>query len=211
MAVRLIWVTPNAEELIAYIARVSSEDQENPNYEKLLRYCIDHKHWSPFEHATMCVEIETSRAIAAQIIRHRSFRFQEFSQRYAKVQENIIYGARRQDKKNRQNSIDDLPEETQIWWHDTQQHLSRATKAAYDEALRLGIAKECARFILPLSTKTKIYMTGEVRNWIHYLELRDHPDAQLEHRTIAQEIKPLFVNNFPIISRALGWDTSNGT
>lgn len=205
MSAKIVWVTPNAEELIAYIARVSSEDQDNPNYARLLRYCIDHKHWSPFEHATMCVEIETSRAISAQIIRHRSFRFQEFSQRYAKVQENIIYGARRQDKKNRQNSIDDLSEDVKAWWVDAQQQLFASAKAVYDTALQQGIAKECARFILPLSTKTRLYMTGEVRNWIHYLELRDHQDAQLEHRVIAQEIKPLFIQQFPIVSAALGW------
>lgn len=198
---------PNAQEVTGYITRVS-----NPNNQlnmdtvpKLLAYCIKHKHWSPFEHAYMTVEIETSRAIAAQILRHRSFTFQEFSQRYSVATEFEIYPARRQDLKNKQNSIDDLPQETKDWFVNMQKKLQENAEMVYNHALGLGIAKEQARFLLPLSTKTVIYMTGNLRSWIHYIELRANKDTQLEHRQIAEEIKKIFTEEFPDISEALEW------
>jgi thymidylate synthase (FAD) len=182
--VSLIHVTPEAEATIAYCARVSSSNQENPEYAKLLSYCIKHSHWSVFEMAGMCLQIETSRAIAQQILRHRSFHFQEFSQRYAEATENNFYEARRQDIKNRQNSISDMSK----------------------EALKKGIAKEQARMLLPLSTKTKMYMHGTVRDWIHYIQVRTDPSTQKEHREIAEKAKEIFVLQFPTISMALNWN-----
>lgn len=193
------------EGLIAYCARVSSPHQENPDYAGLLRYCISHKHWSVFEMVDMTVEITTSRAIAQQILRHRSFQFQEFSQRYAKVQQVEKYEARRQDQKNRQNSIDDLSEETQVWFRSAQDEIELRAFQLYQDALEKGIAKECARFILPLATQTRLYMKGSVRSWIHYLEVRCDPSTQKEHRDIADAIKAIFVQEFPIVSEALNW------
>lgn len=193
------------EGIIAYTARVSSGWQDNPDCEKLLTYCIKHQHWSPFEMVDMTVEIETSRAIAQQILRHRSFSFQEFSQRYAQATSFETYPARRQDTKNRQNSIDDMPVETYQWFNEAQADIQKAAMNRYEEALKLGIAKEQARFLLPLSTTTKLYMKGSVRSWIHYLQLRSSNGTQKEHQDIALSIKETFKQHFPIISKALEW------
>ena len=203
--VKLVHITEKAEEHIAYCARVSSPNQENPEYAKLLAYCIRHKHWSVFEMATMCVEITTSRAIAQQILRHRSFSFQEFSQRYAAVSDVQIYEARRQDDKNRQNSIDDLSDETKQWFYEEQNKIWDASKDIYDQAISKGIAKECARFLLPLNVQTKMYMIGSVRSWIHYLEIRTAKGTQLEHKEIADKIMVIFKEQLPIIAKALNF------
>ena len=195
------------QDIISYTARVSNpNNQENfDTAGKLLRYCISHGHWSPFEMANMTVEIVTSRAIAAQILRHRSFSFQEFSQRYAPATEICHYYGRRQDTKNRQNSINDLSDEDQEWFQHTQDLLDIQSRKWYDEALKRGIAKEQARFLLPLSTKTVLYMNGSIRSWIHYLMLRTDKSTQLEHREIAEEVKQIFIGLFPDISEALEW------
>lgn len=208
MTVEVVHVTPQAESLIAYCARVSSPDQENPAYEKLLSYCIRHKHWSIFEMASLCLEITTSRAIAQQILRHRSFHFQEFSQRYAKVAEDDFerYEARRQDANNRQNSIDDLHPVTKEWFTVAQVLTWEAAQSFYRQALDKGIAKESARFLLPLSTRTKLYMHGTVRDWIHYIELRSSEGTQEEHRQIALACKWHFVRELPFTAGALGWE-----
>lgn len=200
-------VQSSKEDVISYVARVSNPSNQNneATAPKLLQYLIRHKHWSPFEHAFMTVEISTSRAIAAQILRHRSFVFQEFSQRYAEVSGYEYYEARRQDLKNRQNSIDDLSEEVKNWFTDAQNQISILSDSLYKTALKEGVSKEQARFLLPLSTKTTMYMTGNVRSWIHYLELRAGPETQLEHRHIANGIKVMFVESFPNTSKALGW------
>ena len=203
--VKLISITPDSEKLIAYCARVSSNQQDNPSISKLLRYCIKHKHWSIFETAYLTVEINTSRAISAQILRHRSFTFQEFSQRYAEVPDFVSYNARRQDKKNRQASIDDMSIEDKHWFSVAQDRVQTLTASLYLDALDKGIAKEQARFLLPMSSKTKIYMTGNIRSWIHYLELRTGIETQKEHRDIAREIKKIFKEELPIISGALEW------
>jgi thymidylate synthase (FAD) len=166
---------------------------------------IDHKHWSPFEMAHAVFEISTSRAIAAQILRHRSFSFQEFSQRYAAPTGIEIYKARRQAEKNRQSSIDDLPQEDADWFDIEQQRLNEHTQRLYNEATRRGIAKESARFLLPLSTSTKLYMSGTLRSWIHYVELRCQEDVQQEHREIALIIRDFLSANLPHISEAMGW------
>lgn len=205
MTVRLISVTPDAEATMAYIARVSSPNQENPEYAKLLKYCIDHQHWSVFEHAHMTVEITTSRMISAQILRHRSFTFSEFSQRYGEVADYVCVKARRQSEKNRQSSVDDLPEDIQDWWQQRQHEHWADSERRYREALILGIAKEVARAILPMNSKTRLYMTGSVRSWIHYLQLRTQPDTQQEHREIAKGIKEIFMYEFPAVAEALGW------
>ena len=203
--VKLISITPDSEKLIAYCDRVSSNQQDNPSISKLLRYCIKHKHWSIFETAYLTVEINTSRAISAQILRHRSFTFQEFSQRYAEVPDFVSYNARRQDKKNRQASIDDMNIEDRHWFSVAQDRVQTLTASLYLDALDKGIAKEQARFLLPMSSKTKIYMTGNIRSWIHYLELRTGIETQKEHRDIAREIKKIFKEELPIISGALEW------
>jgi len=203
----LISIDPDAEQHIVYMARVSSNDQNNPDIIGLLNYCIKHGHWSIFEMENMTVEITTSRAISAQILRHRSFSFQEFSQRYQKLdgKQNIIYNARRQDSKNRQNSIDDLPADIQIEWLKKQEEVWDNAYANYEWALENGIAKECARMVLPMSSKTKIYMNGTIRSWIHYIQLRTANGTQEEHRKIAEEIKQIFILHLPNISTALGW------
>ena len=196
---------------MGYIARVSNpNNQENPNVAGLLKYCIKHNHWSVFEQAHMTLEIETTRGIAAQILRHRSFTFQEFSQRYADVnwlESGIpVPDLRSQDTKNRQNSIDDIPETTK---KDLQAYIDRHFAEAmdlYNELIRQGIAKECARFVLPLATPTKIYMTGSVRSWIHYIELRTANGTQKEHMDIAKECQCVFAGQFPICAEALGWN-----
>jgi thymidylate synthase (FAD) len=189
------------EQFIAYVARVSNPSNQL-NIEtapKLLKYCMDHGHWSIFETVTCTFEIKTSRAIAAQILRHRSFTFQEFSQRYASVAEFETYNARRQDTKNRQNSIDDLPQDTKEWFIYAQKQVSDSAYELYVQALSKGVAKEQARFLLPLSTQTKLYMTGSIRSWIHYLNVRTTSDTQLEHREIAIEIKEKLKLHFPNI------------
>lgn len=205
MQVKLISVTPEAEKTIMYCARVSSPDQNSTNT-KLLNYCIKHGHWSIFEMADMCVEIKTSRAIAAQILRHKSFVFQEFSQRYAEVHTYEKYEPRSQDLKNRQNSIDDLSQDTKDWFSEAQTHLAENAFRKYEVAIGMGIAKECARFLLPLSTTTKMYMKGSLRSWLHYLDVRTDSSTQLEHREIAEEIKKIFTEQFSIIAEAKGWN-----
>jgi len=210
MTVKLVSVTPDAEQTMAYIARVSNpSNQENENYAGLLRYCIKHNHWSVFEQSTMTLEIETTRAIAAQILRHRSFTYQEFSQRYAdsSLLADVIPlpELRRQDTKNRQNSIDDMdPFEVQIL-EKQMQTLFDSSMALYRQMLDRGVAKECARNVLPLCTPTRIYMTGSCRSWIHYISLRSANGTQKEHMKIAEEAKKVFIEQFPTVSEALEW------
>ena len=214
MGTNLVSVTPDAEKLISYCARVSNpNNQQNENYAKLLKYCIDHQHWSIFEMAFMTVEINTTRGIAAQILRHRSFTFQEFSQRYADAtllaEEIPLFELRSQDTKNRQNSIDNVTDEVRAkWGMKIREHFGKA-KAIYDGMIRDGIAKECARFVLPLATPTRLYMSGSIRSWIHYINLRSSNGTQKEHMLIANECKRIFTEQFPIISEALGWNNEN--
>jgi len=195
------------EGLMAYVARVSSPDQTNANYAGLIKYCITHGHFSILETANVVFEIETTRAIAPQILRHRSFSFQEFSQRYASVgEDNIeIFVARRQDKKNRQNSIDDLSQEIKDEWNKRQLENWKSSFEHYKWALDNDIAKETARAVLPLQTKTKIYMNGTLRSWLHYVNLRSDPATQKEHREIAEAIKRELIKSFPVIAEAAGW------
>lgn len=203
-SVHLIWITPEAEKVIGYCARVSNPvNQDNDNISGLLSYCMKHGHWSVFEMASMCVEIKTSRAISAQILRHRSFSFQEFSQRYAETTECRLYDARRQDTKNRQNSHDDLDIDVKTWFTKCQQWQIDNALQSYRMAIDKGIAKECARFLLPMSTATTLYMTGSIRSWIHYLKLRCDKSTQLEHRIIADEIKETLAIELPIIGELL--------
>ena len=208
MNVSLVWSTPNAEEMIVKMARVSApKNQSNMDTApKLLRYLINHKHWSPYEMANLCVEIDTTRAISAQILRHRSFSFQEFSQRYADTNElgsAAIPHLRRQDHKNRQNSIDDLPADLVASYYRRISELYESSEHLYREMVSNGVAKECARSILPLSTQTRLYMNGTLRSWIHYLQLRCDPGTQFEHQQIAREIKRIFCKEFPIIGEAV--------
>lgn len=208
--VKLVSVTPDAEKLMSYCARVSNpSNQDSDNYSKLLAYCIKNQHWSIFEMASMNLEINTTRGIAAQILRHRSFNFQEFSQRYADTtllaQDIPIFEIRRQDTKNRQNSIDDIPEEIKAKWNTKIHEHFANSKAIYDGMIADGIAKECARFVLPLATPTKLYMNGTIRSWIHYINLRSANGTQKEHMMIANEAKEIFKSQFPITSQALGW------
>lgn len=197
----------SAEDLIAYTARVSNPSNQinSETAPKLLGYLIKNHHWSPFEMVSMTVEIQTSRGIAAQILRHRSFSFQEFSQRYAEAQEVEYYDARRQDSKNRQNSIDDMGVDDKTWFQVMQEKHWHEAMGSYQAALTRGIAKEQARFLLPLGTKTKLYMSGTARSWIHYLQLRCGNGTQLEHRAIADGIKKIFIDQFPHTSVALEW------
>lgn len=204
--VKLVWVTPKAEELIARLARVSNpKNENNPEYVKLLSYLIKHKHWSPFEMASMCVEITTTRAIAPQILRHRSFSFQEFSQRYAEAIDADVPQLRRQDKKNRQNSIDDLPFELKIEFQDKINNLFDDSFDLYNDMLAHGVAKECARSVLPLNTQTRLYMSGTIRSWLHYIDLRGDDSTQLEHRQIARQVGQILAHNLPNVARAM-WD-----
>jgi len=209
MSVKLISITPDAEQTMAYIARVSNPaNQDSENYAGLLRYCIKHNHWSVFEQSTMTLEIETTRGIAAQILRHRSFTFQEFSQRYADsslLGDIPIPELRRQDTKNRQNSIDDLEEEQVFVMSKMIQDLFRDAQDVYSYLLSQGVAKECARFVLPLATPTRIYMTGSCRSWIHYINLRSAHGTQKEHMLIAEKCKEVFKQQFPSVSEALEW------
>ena len=207
--VELISLTPNAEKTMAYIARVSNpKNQNNDDYSKLLSYCIKHEHWSVFEQSFMTLQIETNRGIAAQILRHRSFTFQEFSQRYADSAQlgNIpLPELRRQDFKNRQNSIPDLPNELKKRFNTKIAAHFKDASDLYEELLAEGIAKECARFVLPLATPTRIYMSGSCRSWIHYINLRSAHGTQEEHKNIAQNCKSIFKKSFPIVSQALNW------
>ena len=209
MNVKLVSITPDAEKTMAYIARVSNPaNQENDNYSGLLKYCIKHNHWSVFEQSTMTVEIETTRAIAAQILRHRSFTYQEFSQRYAdaKLLETIeLPELRRQDNKNRQNSIDDLDPKIVDKLNAQMNTLFSSAFSLYNQMLEEGVAKECARMVLPLCTPTRIYMTGSCRSWIHYINLRSANGTQKEHMLIAQAVKKIFIEQFPAVSDALDW------
>ena len=207
--ITLVSVTPDADKHIAYVARVSNpQNQENEKFSGLLKYCIKHGHWSVFEQAYMTLEINTTRAIAAQILRHRSFTYQEFSQRYA---DSNLLGVielpelRRQDDKNRQNSIDDLEPEMVEKFNRQMNTLFSSAFGLYNQMLEAGVAKECARFVLPLATPTKIYMTGSCRSWIHYINLRSGHGTQKEHMDIANACKDIFVENFPSVSEALEW------
>ena len=208
--VKLVSATPDAEQHMGYVARVSNpKNQDNPNVAGLLKYCIKHGHWSVFEQAFMTVEINTTRGLAAQILRHRSFTYQEFSQRYA---DSSMLGEviplpelRRQDDKNRQNSIDDIdPLMVQDFNAKMQKHFVDGMKL-YKEMLDAGVAKECARFVLPLATPTRIYMTGSVRSWIHYIELRSAHGTQKEHMQVAEGVRGIFTEQFPVVAEALDW------
>ena len=208
-------VDKNAQDVISYIARVSNPNNQL-NFDTtagLLRYCIKHEHWSIFEQAYMTLEINTTRGIAAQILRHRSFTFQEFSQRYADtnlLSEDIqIPELRRQDLKNRQNSVDDLQEEQVFVLNKMIQDLFRDSQDTYNFLLTQGVAKECARFVLPLATPTRLYMTGSVRSWIHYIDLRSSHGTQKEHMEIAEAVRCIFTCEFPALSEALGWTREN--
>ena len=203
-------VTPDAEKQMGYIARVSNpQNQSNPAVAGLLGYCIKHGHWSVFEQAHMTVEIETTRGIAAQILRHRSFTFQEFSQRYANTNllgEIPVPDLRSQDLKNRQNSNDDIPEEQTKRLQDQIARYFAEGIDLYNELIREGVAKECARFVLPLATPTRIYMTGSVRSWIHYIDLRSAHGTQKEHMDIVKEVRDIFKKEFPVCTNALNWE-----
>tara|TARA_B100000131_G_scaffold312220_1_gene346039 strand:+ start:2246 stop:2884 length:639 start_codon:yes stop_codon:yes gene_type:complete len=210
MNVKLVSVTPDAEKTMGYVARVSNpKNQDNPKVAGLLGYCIKHGHWSVFEQAHMTLEINTTRGLAAQILRHRSFTYQEFSQRYA---DSSLLGdtiplpeLRKQDLKNRQNSTDDMDDRKVKWYnYRMQKHFKEGMKL-YQNMLKDGVAKECARFVLPLATPTRLFMTGSVRSWIHYIELRSGHGTQKEHMDIANACKDVFRAQFPIVSEALGW------
>jgi thymidylate synthase (FAD) len=201
--VKLIWITPDAESIITYCARVSNpKNQEaNANPERLIDYLVKHKHWSPFEMASACFEVNTTRDISAQILRHRSFSFQEFSQRYAEVQlKPEIPEMRRQDTKNRQNSFDDLDPEVIAEADQLCANVIKQSTLAYQRLLELGVAKECARKVLPINSPTRLYMSGTIRSWIHYLSVRRGLDTQLEHRQIAQEINTILINHLPSLT-----------
>jgi len=208
--IKLVSVTPDAEQHMAYVARVSNpSNQGNDKFAGLLKYCIQHGHWSVFEQAFMTVEINTTRGLAAQILRHRSFTFQEFSQRYADT--NLLDSVipvpdlRSQDSKNRQNSNDDIPEEKKEEYQALiARHFSEAMDL-YNALLQEGVAKECARFVLPLATPTRIYMTGSVRSWVHYIDLRSAHGTQKEHIDVVAEIRKIFSEQFPTVAEALDW------
>lgn len=209
-AVKFISITPDAEKTIAYVARVSNPaNQDNENFKGLLKYCIKHHHWSVFEQAFMTLEIETSRAICMQLLRHRSFTFQQFSQRYA---DNSLLASqiplpelRAQDFKNRQNSIDSLSDEEKAIWYEKMEKMFTQTMDLYQQMLAAGIAKECARFVLPEVMPARIYMSGTVRSWIHYIELRCANGTQKEHMEVAELCKQIFIEQLPTIAQALGW------
>ncbi|WAW11620.1 thymidylate synthase [Acinetobacter phage nACB1] len=210
MSVNLISISSNAEKLMGFIARVSNPaNQFNDNVAGLLAFCIREGHWSVFEHAHMTLEITTTRDIGAQMLRHRSFFFQEFSQRYAAVMNPArVPELRLQDHKNRQNSLEVLDEESKLIVADFEKRIAQQfaeTQDLYNDMLDAGIAKECARKVLPLNTETKIYMTGNVRQWIHYITLRSGNGTQKEHMLIAQQAKEVFTNELPIVAKALGW------
>ena len=209
MKVSFVNITADPEQTMAYIARVSNpSNQNNENYAGLLRYCIKHQHWSVFEQSSMTLEIETTRGLAAQVLRHRSFTFQEFSQRYA---DSNLLGKidlpdlRRQDTKNRQNSIHNLDPKIVEKLNKQMTTLFESSLALYNQMLELGVAKECARFVLPLATPTRLYMTGSCRSWIHYIQLRSAHGTQKEHMDIANACKGLFVQYYPTVAEALEW------
>jgi len=210
MNVKLVTVTPKAEETMGYVARVSNpKNQDNPKVAGLLSYCIKHGHWSVFEQAHLTVEIETTRGLAAQILRHRSFTYQEFSQRYqdvSHIREDIpLPELRSQDTKNRQNSIDDVdPLVVDRFNKEMRKHFDAGIDL-YKSMLHAGIAKECARFVLPLATPTRLYMTGSVRSWIHYIDLRSAHGTQKEHMDLVKNVRSIFIEQFPIVSQALDW------
>jgi len=211
MSVKLVWVTPDAEHLISDMARVSNPSNQG-NYDtadKLVRYLIKHRHWSPFEMASMCMEINTNRGIAAQILRHRSFSFQEFSQRYADVNAltNVeIPELRRQDTKNRQNSTNDLSFEVKAELYEEASVLIEQSKKLYNKMLDKGVAKECARFFLPIATPSRLYMTGTVRSWLHYVDLRSANGTQKEHMDIALGAKNILAEQLPNVCKAMWGD-----
>ena len=210
MNVKFVSITPDAEKMMAYIARVSNpSNQQNENYSGLLKYCIKHNHWSVFEQSSMTLEIETTRGLAAQILRHRSFTFQEFSQRYADTKlldtEIPVPDLRSQDTKNRQNSNDDIPQEKKEEYQALIARHFEDSMNLYNSLLSEGVAKECARFVLPLATPTRLYMTGSCRSWIHYIDLRSAHGTQKEHMNIAEECRRIFTEQFPSVSEALEW------
>ena len=206
---KLVWITPDAESLVGKIARVSNPNNEdNPKVERLIKYLIKHKHWSPFEMVSMCVEIHTTRAIAAQVLRHRSFSFQEFSQRYAIPTDTfatVLPDLRRQDTKNRQNSIDDVEPQTKEYYDQRIDNHFREAVQLYESLLHSGVAKECARSVLPLNTVTRLYMSGTIRSWLHYVDLRGDNGTQKEHQTIARAVGEILADQVPTIARAM-WD-----
>ena len=210
MTAKLISVTPDAEKHIAYCARVSNpSNQGNDSFEGLIKYCIKHKHWSIFEQAFLTIELETTRAIAAQVLRHRSFTYQEFSQRYA---DSSLLGRviplpelRRQDTNKRQNSTDDLDPFVKQNLELQMQTLFDSSMALYQQMLERGVAKECARNVLPLCVPTRMYMSGSVRSWVHYIDLRSANGTQKEHMDLANACKAIFVEQFPVIAQALDW------
>jgi thymidylate synthase (FAD) len=213
MAARLIAITQpiipgvkTAEDLISYAARVSNPAQQLNTSNRLIGYCIKNKHWSIFEQASITIEIKTTRAISAQILRHRTFTFQEFSQRYAEVTEKpATQNARMQDTKNRQNSIITDDDDLKEWWATEQNAMYDANVKLYEEAIARGIAKECARMILPMASPTTLYMTGSVRSWIHYIMLRSANGTQKEHMDVANACKNIFMEQFPVTADALEW------
>ena len=206
---KLVWITPDAEALVGKIARVSNPNNEdNPNVERLIRYLIKHKHWSPFEMASMCVEIHTTRAISSQILRHRSFTFQEFSQRYAIPTDSfatVLPELRRQDSVNRQNSLDNLPRETIEYYKQRIDDYFREGVELYESMLHSNVAKECARSVLPLNTVTRLYMSGTIRSWLHYVDLRGSNGTQKEHMQIARSVGDILDTALPTIARAM-WE-----
>jgi len=210
MNVKFVSITPDAEKTMAYIARVSNpKNQDNEKFAGLLKYCIKHNHWSVFEQSSMTLEIETTRGLAAQILRHRSFTYQEFSQRYADTKlldDNIpLPLLRKQDLKNRQNSTDDLDEFLVQDFQLEMTKLFESSMKLYNKMLEQGVAKECARFVLPLATPTRLYMTGSCRSWVHYINLRSAHGTQKEHMDIAHRCREIFVEKFPNVSEALEW------
>lgn len=204
---KLIAITPDAEKLIGYCARVSNPaNQDNPDVAGLLKYCIREKHWSIFEMANMVLEVNTTLDISHQIVRHRSFSFQQTSRRYSSEGIEFCFGnPRRQDTKNRQNSIDDLGEDIKRWWEETCRLHSLEAQNLYGTALSWGIAKECARKLLPQAATTRLYMNGTIRSWIHYIELRTANGTQKEHMQVASSAQYIFCEQLPVIAKALGW------
>ena len=210
----LVHATEKGDELISYMARVSNPANQDKPSPKLIKYLIKHKHWSPFEMVNMCVEINTTRSIAAQILRHRSFSFQEFSQRYSNVEdlgEPNIPELRRQDNTNRQNSIDDIKESDKEIWNMMIKRQFTESTALYETMLKNGVAKECARDVLPLASQTRLYMNGTLRSWIHYINLRTDESTQKEHRSIASFCKQTFKRNFPLTFEAIWHDDTSPT
>ena len=210
MNVKFVSITPDAEKMMAYIARVSNpSNQQNEKYAGLLKYCIKHNHWSVFEQSSMTLEIETTRGLAAQILRHRSFTFQEFSQRYADTKlldtQIPVPDLRSQDLKNRQNSNDDIPQEKKEEYQALIARHFEDSMNLYNALLENGVAKECARFVLPLATPTRLYMTGSCRSWIHYINLRSAHGTQKEHMDVVEKARSIFVEQFPAVSEALEW------